>query len=187
MHDNIKSKELYTIDVSASVSASFQGLLDNPSFSMIQRPASRNDGYFELNDVISYSSNIKNDTMNAVQAYLGTEVYSALYVAHPWFLYKLLSQNTVHLSCRSESGNGWCLFSFLLIYYFAFAGILWFVMLSYAWHSSFRTLGSTKDKLAGKKTYFHVLAWMIPVIATITVLILEEVRRLPFLFSIRPG
>ena len=60
-------------------------------------------------------------------------------------------------------------------------------MLSYAWHSSFRTLGSTKDKLAGKKTYFHVLAWMIPVIATITVLILEEVRTVPVIISIQPG
>ena len=78
-------------------------------------------------------------------------------------------------SFRSESAYGWCVFSFLLIYYFTFAGVLWYVMLSYAWHSSFRTLGSTKDKLVGKKTYFHVLSWMIPVVSTIAILILEEV------------
>jgi len=52
---------------------------------------------------------------------------------------------------------------------------LWYVMLSYAWHNSFRTLGSTKDQLVGKKTYFHVLSWMIPVVSTIAILILEEV------------
>eukprot|EP00794_Sanderia_malayensis_P011959 gene11959-13196_t len=75
----------------------------------------------------------------------------------------------------SQSGYGWCLVSFLLVYCFSFSGTLWFVMLSYAWHSSFRTLGSTKDKLVGKTAYFHVLSWMIPASCTIAILILEEV------------
>ena len=78
---------------------------------------------------------------------------------------------------RSEAGYGWCLVTFFLVYYFSLAGTLWFVMLAYAWNVSFKSLGSTQSRLAGKTQYFHIVAWMTPVILTIVVLISEEVRK----------
>eukprot|EP00106_Octopus_bimaculoides_P021529 XP_014788971.1 PREDICTED: smoothened homolog [Octopus bimaculoides] len=68
-----------------------------------------------------------------------------------------------------------CSIIFLLIYYFTMAGVLWFVMLSYAWHTTFKALGTPRDILSGKTAYFHIISWCVPLVLSITCLASSEI------------
>lgn len=58
------------------------------------------------------------------------------------------------------------------------SGVIWFVMLTYAWHTSFKALGTTHQPLSGKTSYFHLVTWSIPFILTVAILAIAEVRLL---------
>lgn len=63
------------------------------------------------------------------------------------------------------------------------SGVIWFVMLTYAWHTSFKALGTTHQPLSGKTSYFHLLTWSIPFILTVAILAIAQVRLLiPIVF-----
>ncbi|CAI9739644.1 smoothened homolog [Octopus vulgaris] len=68
-----------------------------------------------------------------------------------------------------------CSIIFLLIYYFTMAGVVWFVMLSYAWHTTFKALGTPRDILSGKTAYFHIISWCVPLVLSITCLASSEI------------
>lgn len=69
-----------------------------------------------------------------------------------------------------------CTFVFILVYYFFMAGAVWFVMLAYAWHLTFKALGTPRDDLSNKTSYFHLASWSIPLVLTIVSLAVSEVR-----------
>lgn len=56
------------------------------------------------------------------------------------------------------------------------SGVIWFVMLTYAWHTSFKALGTTQQPLSGRTSYFHMVTWSIPFILTVAILAIAEVR-----------
>lgn len=58
------------------------------------------------------------------------------------------------------------------------SGVIWFVMLTYAWHTSFKALGTTHQPLSGKTSYFHLVTWSIPFILTVAILAIAQVRPL---------
>ncbi|XP_063973467.1 protein smoothened [Diachasmimorpha longicaudata] len=60
-----------------------------------------------------------------------------------------------------------CAAVFIMVYYFSMAALVWFVILTYAWHVSFRALGKIRDKIDKKNSYFHLLAWSIPFVLTV--------------------
>lgn len=63
------------------------------------------------------------------------------------------------------------------------SGVIWFVMLTYAWHTSFKALGTTHQPLSGKTSYFHLVTWSIPFILTVAILAIAQVRLLiPIVF-----
>ncbi|PVD32109.1 hypothetical protein C0Q70_07537 [Pomacea canaliculata] len=68
-----------------------------------------------------------------------------------------------------------CATVFVVIYYFMMAGLLWFVMLCYAWHLTFRALGTPRDDLASKTAYFHLVSWSLPLVLTIVCLAISEI------------
>lgn len=55
------------------------------------------------------------------------------------------------------------------------SGVIWFVMLTYAWHTSFKALGTTQQPLSGRTSYFHMVTWSIPFILTVAILAIAEV------------
>ena len=55
------------------------------------------------------------------------------------------------------------------------AGVVWFVVLTYAWHTSFKALGTTYQPLSGKTSYFHLLTWSLPFVLTVTILAVAQV------------
>ena len=69
-----------------------------------------------------------------------------------------------------------CMFTFFLVFYFTTAGVVWFVVLSYAWYICFQSLGTTRDDLSSKAVYFHVLSWLPPLILTCVVILLAQVH-----------
>ncbi|KAK3088510.1 hypothetical protein FSP39_020004 [Pinctada imbricata] len=79
---------------------------------------------------------------------------------------------------KGEPGSGEtasCVVVFIMVYYFLMAGVVWFVMLAYAWHLTFKALGTPKDALANKTSYFHIASWSIPLVLTIVCIAVSEV------------
>lgn len=56
------------------------------------------------------------------------------------------------------------------------SGVIWFVMLTYAWHTSFKALGTTHQPLSGRTSYFHMVTWSIPFVLTVAILAIAEVK-----------
>ena len=55
------------------------------------------------------------------------------------------------------------------------AGAVWFVMLAFAWYLTFRALGTQRDDLKNKTSYFHIASWCVPLVLTIVCLSVSEV------------
>lgn len=69
-----------------------------------------------------------------------------------------------------------CVTIFIIVYYSLMSGVIWFVMLTYAWHTSFKALGTTHQPLSGRTSYFHMVTWSIPFILTVAILAIAEVK-----------
>ncbi len=69
-----------------------------------------------------------------------------------------------------------CTLVFILVYYFLMAALTWFVILTYAWHLTFRVLGTPRDLIQGKRGHFHLVAWSGPLVLTIVCLALTQVH-----------
>lgn len=69
-----------------------------------------------------------------------------------------------------------CVTIFIIVYYSLMSGVIWFVMLTYAWHTSFKALGTTHQPLSGRTSYFHMVTWSIPFILTVAILAIAEVN-----------
>ncbi|KAM3832816.1 LOW QUALITY PROTEIN: protein smoothened [Vipera latastei] len=69
-----------------------------------------------------------------------------------------------------------CVIIFVIVYYSLMSGVIWFVMLTYAWPPpSFKALGTTYQPLAGKTSYFHLVTWSIPFVLTVAILAVAQV------------
>lgn len=66
-----------------------------------------------------------------------------------------------------------CIVVFIFVYYFLTAAMVWFVFLTYAWH--LRAVGNVQDRIDKKGSYFHSVAWSLPLVLTITAMALSEV------------
>jgi smoothened protein len=71
------------------------------------------------------------------------------------------------------------------------AALVWFVNLSYAWSIKYQLKSTRRDSVNSKVAYFHLSAWSIPLMLTITILALGEVdgdslRGICFVGSIKP-
>ncbi|XP_049856044.1 smoothened homolog [Schistocerca gregaria] len=82
---------------------------------------------------------------------------------------------TLRMSEPSAGENLSCVIIFVVVYYFLMAAVVWFVILTYAWHLSFQALGKVKEKIDKKGSYFHLVAWSLPLILTITTMALGEI------------
>lgn len=69
-----------------------------------------------------------------------------------------------------------CVTIFIIVYYSMMSGVTWFVMLTYAWHTSFKALGTTQQPLSGRTSYFHLATWSIPFVLTVAILAIAEVK-----------
>uniref|UniRef100_A0AAR2JRA1 Protein smoothened n=1 Tax=Pygocentrus nattereri TaxID=42514 RepID=A0AAR2JRA1_PYGNA len=85
------------------------------------------------------------------------------------------SDNTMRLGEPSSTETLSCVIIFIIVYYSLMSGVIWFVMLTYAWHTSFKALGTTQQPLSGKTSYFHLVTWSIPFILTVAILAIAEV------------
>ncbi|XP_044042519.1 smoothened homolog [Siniperca chuatsi] len=85
------------------------------------------------------------------------------------------SDNTMRLGEPSSSETLSCVTIFIIVYYSLMSGVIWFVMLTYAWHTSFKALGTTHQPLSGRTSYFHMVTWSVPFILTVAILAIAEV------------
>ncbi|XP_020783065.2 smoothened homolog [Boleophthalmus pectinirostris] len=85
------------------------------------------------------------------------------------------SDNTMRLGEPSSSETLSCVTIFIIVYYSLMSGVIWFVMLTYAWHMSFKALGTTQQPLSGRTSYFHMVTWSIPFVLTVAILAIAEV------------
>ncbi|KAG7270685.1 LOW QUALITY PROTEIN: hypothetical protein CRUP_030412 [Coryphaenoides rupestris] len=85
------------------------------------------------------------------------------------------SDNTMRLGEPSSSETLSCVTIFIIVYYSLMSGVIWFVMLTYAWHTSFKALGTTQQPLSGRTSYFHMITWSVPFVLTVAILAIAEV------------
>ena len=57
------------------------------------------------------------------------------------------------------------------------AAMVWFVILTYAWHMRFQALylGKIQDRSDKKNSCFHMLAWCLPIILTVCLMSMGEI------------
>nr|6D35_A Chain A, Smoothened,Soluble cytochrome b562,Smoothened [synthetic construct] len=82
---------------------------------------------------------------------------------------------TMRLGEPTSSETLSCVIIFIIVYYSMMSGVIWFVMLTYAWHTSFKALGTTHQPLSGKTSYFHLITWSIPFVLTVAILAVAQV------------
>jgi len=68
-----------------------------------------------------------------------------------------------------------CVVVFVLVYYSLMAAVVWFVILTYAWHMSFRALDKIQDRIDKKSAYFHLIAWCVPLVLTVAIMALGRI------------
>lgn len=88
---------------------------------------------------------------------------------------KRKSQKFSNLALFRSSETLSCVTIFIIVYYSLMSGVIWFVMLTYAWHTSFKALGTTHQPLSGRTSYFHMVTWSIPFVLTVAILAIAEV------------
>ncbi|XP_063701101.1 protein smoothened isoform X2 [Culicoides brevitarsis] len=101
------------------------------------------------------------------------------------WLAQFVSGNREDIVCRrdgtlrqSEPQGGEnlsCIFVFICVYYFLIAAMVWFVIFTYAWHMSFKAIGKIQERIDRKSSYFHLIAWSLPLILTIAIMGMSEV------------
>lgn len=84
--------------------------------------------------------------------------------------------NTLKQAEPSGEDNLACITVFVLIYYFSMAAICWFVIFTYAWLMSLVSDGKMQERCHKKSSYFHLIAWSIPLVLTISILAISEVN-----------
>lgn len=70
----------------------------------------------------------------------------------------------------SSKGTNPCSIVFLLVYFFGMASSIWWVILSFTWFLA-AGLKWGNEAIASYSHYFHMAAWMIPTIQTVSVLL----------------
>ncbi|XP_060522091.1 protein smoothened [Cylas formicarius] len=76
----------------------------------------------------------------------------------------------------SATENLSCVIVFFMVYYYFIAGIVWFMIFCYAWYmSSLQALGKIQERVDKKRAYFHLVAWSLPLILTITTMAIGEI------------
>ncbi|XP_044253249.1 protein smoothened isoform X2 [Tribolium madens] len=103
-----------------------------------------------------------------------------------WFIQFLSSDTREDIVCKkdgtlrksepSATENLSCVIVFVLVYYFLIAGMVWFVLFSYTWHMScVQALGKIQERVDKKRVYFHLIAWSLPLMFTITTMAVGEI------------
>uniref|UniRef100_A0A182P4A0 Protein smoothened n=1 Tax=Anopheles epiroticus TaxID=199890 RepID=A0A182P4A0_9DIPT len=82
---------------------------------------------------------------------------------------------TLRTSEPSAGENLSCIVVFILVYYFLIAAMVWFVIFTYVWHMSVKAIGKMQDRIDKKGSYFHLIAWSLPLVLTITIMALSEI------------
>ncbi|XP_022917001.2 protein smoothened isoform X1 [Onthophagus taurus] len=99
--------------------------------------------------------------------FLGTETREDIVCKRDGTLRKSEPRATENLSC---------VIVFVMVYYFLIAGMVWFVIFTYCWYmGSLQALGTIQERVDKKKAYFHLVAWSLPLMLTITTMALGEI------------
>ena len=78
------------------------------------------------------------------------------------------------LITHETTGPALCTLVFLLTYFGGMASALWWVMLAFTWFLS-AGLKWSNEAIANVSQYFHIVAWLIPSVQTISVLALSSI------------
>ncbi|CAB3378559.1 Hypothetical predicted protein [Cloeon dipterum] len=69
-----------------------------------------------------------------------------------------------------------CIVLFIFVYYFMMAALVWLMVFSYAWYKNLKRAGLKRDETDDQSSYYHLAAWMCPLILTIVAIASQEVH-----------
>ncbi|XP_055888077.1 frizzled-4-like [Biomphalaria glabrata] len=84
------------------------------------------------------------------------------------------SQSNQSILIQEGLENTDCAIVFLLLYFFGTASALWWVILTFTWFLA-AGLKWTHEAIQVHSSYFHLVAWAIPAIKTIVILVMRDV------------
>ncbi|KAH9524999.1 Frizzled-4 [Bulinus truncatus] len=84
------------------------------------------------------------------------------------------SQSNQSILIQEGLENTDCAIVFLLLYFFGTAGALWWVILTFTWFLA-AGLKWTHEAIQVHSSYFHLVAWAVPAIKTIIILVMRDV------------
>ena len=87
---------------------------------------------------------------------------------------RILDNPPTSVLVREGINNTDCTIVFLLLYYFLYASCLWWVIYSVLWFLSVRP-GWSPDFIGHQSTVFHLVAWSVPAVLTIAILVPRSV------------
>lgn len=86
------------------------------------------------------------------------------------------NDNTLRYEEPSRPDAFLCLTTFIIIYYFSMAALIYFVLFSYSNYVRYTKCGTSRSSVATKSVaHYHLTAWSLPLIMTIFILIIGEV------------
>lgn len=85
------------------------------------------------------------------------------------------SQHGVSILIQEDLDNIHCTINFMLLYFFGMAGAIWWLILTVTWFLAAKLKWSHKA-IMRQSTYFHLVAWTLPSIKTIVVLVTGNVE-----------
>lgn len=85
------------------------------------------------------------------------------------------NDGTLRHSEPNAGENLSCVIVFVLVYYFIIAAMVWFVIFTFTWHMPFREIQKMHQRIDKNGSYFHLIAWSLPLVLTITTMALSEV------------
>ena len=84
------------------------------------------------------------------------------------------SQYNLQLLIQEGPDNFYCTIVFVLLFYFSSATFIWWINLTVTWYLS-SVLHWSSEALERKSSYFHCIAWLLPALKTLIILIIRAV------------
>lgn len=85
------------------------------------------------------------------------------------------ADGTRRYSDPSAGENLACIIPFILIYYFSIAASVWFTIFTHAWYLQTTERGNIRNRIDKENFYFHFIAWALPFVLTVLIMVLNEV------------
>ncbi|CAF1131383.1 unnamed protein product, partial [Didymodactylos carnosus] len=105
---------------------------------------------------------------------VGCHLSSSYHASSTLPLRLLIPTTPIYLQLTQVSGPSNCTLVFVLIYYFSMSSCIWWIILTLTWFLA-ACFKWGEEAVANYSIYYHLIAWMVPCIQTIAILMVKGI------------